>query len=169
MPSCSGWSIGSDDGDSKYVSPKHSLLPTSPHDVTILKTNKDILQPSEPQESNRLKVFESRVEKTVSDRRMYKFSQRGAEIFYSAQSILRMIKQRTKWVVHVACMIKFENTYVYRVISRIIVSRGVEKNNDCIRTDSFFGSPKGKHPLGRSRQKWRNNIRVEFKEIPWRV
>jgi hypothetical protein len=48
------------------------------------------------------------------------------------------------------------------------MSRGlqgmVEKRNVC---RVSVGKPKGKRPLGRPRHRWKNNIKMDCKEIGW--
>jgi hypothetical protein len=31
----------------------------------------------------------------------------------------------------------------------------------------LVGKPEGKRPLGRSRRRWEDNIRIEFREVRW--
>jgi hypothetical protein len=61
---------------------------------------------------------------------------------YSSPSIIRMIKsRRMRWVGHVARM---GEKYAYRI---------------------FVGNPEGKRPLGRTRRRWANNIKIDFREV----
>jgi hypothetical protein len=62
---------------------------------------------------------------------------------YSSLNIVRVIKSlRMRWMGHVACM--GERRGVYRV---------------------FVGRPEGKRPLGRPRQRWEDNIKMDLREI----
>jgi hypothetical protein len=64
---------------------------------------------------------------------------------YSSPSIIRMIKsRRMRWVGHVARMGEKRNAY------RILV-----------------GMPEGKRPLGRSRRRSVDNIKMDLREIEW--
>jgi hypothetical protein len=49
-----------------------------------------------------------------------------------------------KWEAHVARMGEMRITY-----------------------DILVGKPEGKRPLGRSRRKWKETIRMDFREIVW--
>jgi hypothetical protein len=63
--------------------------------------------------------------------------------FYSSPSVIRMIKsRRMRWTGHVARV--GEN----RKAGRILVGR-----------------PEGKRPLGRTRQRWMNNSKMDLREI----
>jgi hypothetical protein len=65
--------------------------------------------------------------------------------FYSSPSIFRMIKPRKmRWAGHVAQKGRKWNAY------RILV-----------------GKREGKRPLGRSRRRWVNNIKMDLREIGW--
>jgi transcription termination factor 2 len=62
---------------------------------------------------------------------------------YSLPSIVRVIKsRRMRWAGHVARM--GEERCVYRVL---------------------VGKPEGKRPLGRPRNRWENNIRMDLQEV----
>jgi hypothetical protein len=65
--------------------------------------------------------------------------------FYSFPSIMRIIKsRRKKWAGHVARM--GEKRTVYRLLA---------------------GKPEEKIPLGRSRRRWVDNIRMDLGEVGW--
>ena len=62
---------------------------------------------------------------------------------YRSHNIVREIKSRTlRWAGHVARM--EEGRSVYKILT---------------------GKPTGKRPLGRSRRRWEDNIRIDFEEI----
>jgi hypothetical protein len=64
---------------------------------------------------------------------------------YSSPSIIRMIKSRnTRWAVHVARMGERRNEY------KILI-----------------GKAEGKRPLGRSRRRWVDNIKMKLREMGW--
>jgi hypothetical protein len=66
--------------------------------------------------------------------------------FYSSPNIIRLMKTwRVGWAGHVAHM--GEETISYMVL---------------------MGKPEGKRPLGRTRRRWENNIKMDLREIGWR-
>jgi len=67
----------------------------------------------------------------------------GLHVLYSSPDFIRQIKSRRMgWAGHVACM--GEDTKVYTVL---------------------VGKPEGKRPLGRSRRRWEDGIRMELAEM----
>jgi hypothetical protein len=64
---------------------------------------------------------------------------------YSSPSIIRIMKsRRMKYAGHVARMGEKRNVY------RLLV-----------------GKPEGRRPLGRSRRRWLDNIRIDLVEVGW--
>ena len=62
---------------------------------------------------------------------------------YSSPNIIRNLKaRRLRWVGHVARMEKSRNAY--RVLA---------------------GKPEGKRPLGRTRRRWEDNIKINLREV----
>jgi hypothetical protein len=51
-----------------------------------------------------------------------------------------------RWAGYVACMGEMKNAYIILV-----------------------GKPEGKRPLGRFRRRWEDNIRLDLREIGWKV
>jgi hypothetical protein len=105
-------------------------------------------------EEHRLRVFENRALRGI-------FGPKGDEVtgewrklhngelhnLYSSPDIIRQIKsRRMRWAVHVARM--GEGRKVYRVL---------------------VGKPEGKRPLGRPRRRWEDGIKMDLREIVWRV
>jgi hypothetical protein len=63
---------------------------------------------------------------------------------YSSPSVIRIVKvRRMRWADHVARM---EKRNVYRLL---------------------VGKPEGRRPLGRSRRRWLDNIRMDIVEVGW--
>jgi hypothetical protein len=100
----------------------------------------------------RLRIFENRVLRRI-------FVQKGNEVtgswiklhneelhdLYSSPSIIKIIKsRRMKWAGHVSRLGEKRNAY------RLLV-----------------GKPEGKRPLGRPRQRWLDNIKMDLLEIDW--
>jgi hypothetical protein len=62
---------------------------------------------------------------------------------YSSPSIIRVIKARTmRWVVHVARMGEVRGAY-----------------------NILVGGPEGRRPLGRTRRRWEDNVKMDLWEI----
>jgi hypothetical protein len=100
-------------------------------------------------EEHRLRVFENRVLRRIfgpkreEDGSWRKFRNDELHSLYSSPNIFRVIKSRRMWWAgHVARM--GEGRGVYRVL---------------------VGRPEGKRPLGRSRHRWEDNIKMDLREI----
>jgi hypothetical protein len=97
-------------------------------------------------EEHRLRVFEDRVlrrdEVTEGWCKLHNDERRN---LYSSLSVIRMIKSRKmRWAGHIACMAEMRSAY------RMLV-----------------GKPEGKRPLGRPRNKWVDNIKMDLRETGW--
>jgi hypothetical protein len=100
-------------------------------------------------EERRLRVFENRVlrrifgpkrDEVTGERR--KLHNEELKNLYSS-NIVRVIKsRRLRWAGYVARM--GEGRVVYRVL---------------------VGKPEGKRPLGRSRRRWEDNVRMDLQEV----
>jgi len=101
-------------------------------------------------EERRLRVFEIRVLRRIFGPKRYevtgewrKLHNVGLNYLYSSPNIGRVIKsRRMRWAGHVARM--GERRGVYRVL---------------------VGEPEGKRPLGRSRHRWEDNIKMDLQEV----
>jgi hypothetical protein len=103
-------------------------------------------------EEHRLRVFENRVQRRISEPKRdkviggwRKLHNEGFHNLYSLPNIIGMIKsRRMRWAKHVARMWEKRNAY------------GI-----------LVGKPEGKSPLGRPRRRWNDNIRMDFRETGW--
>jgi hypothetical protein len=103
-------------------------------------------------EEHRLRVFENRVLRRIFGPRRdevtgdwRKLHNEEVHNLYSSPNIIRMIKsRRMRWARHVARMGETRNAY------RILVRK-----------------PKGKRPLGRTRRRWVDNIKMDLGEMGW--
>jgi hypothetical protein len=100
-------------------------------------------------EEHRLKVFENRELRRIfgpkreEDGSWRKLHNDELHNLYSSQNIVRVIKsRRMRWAGHVARM--EEGRCVYRFL---------------------VGRPEGKRPLGRTRRRWEDNIKMDLREI----
>jgi hypothetical protein len=103
-------------------------------------------------EEHKLRVFENRVLRIVLCpkrdevmRGWRKLPNEELHNLYSLPNIIRMIKvRRMRWTGCVAQRREMRNAY------RILV-----------------GKPEGKRPLGRTRRRWVDNIKIDLREIEW--
>jgi hypothetical protein len=104
-----------------------------------------------PTEEHRLRMFENRVlrrifgpkEEVVGGwRRLHSEELRN---FYTSPILIRVIYSM-KWVEHVARTGEMRNVY-----------------------DILFGKPEGKGPVERLGRRWKDNIRMDLREISWEV
>jgi hypothetical protein len=97
-------------------------------------------------EERRLRVFEKRALRRIFGPRRdevtgewRKLHNEELNVLYSLPNLVQVIKSRMRWAGHVVHMV--EGRGVYRVL---------------------VGKPEGKRPLGRSRRRWEDNIRMDL-------
>jgi hypothetical protein len=102
-------------------------------------------------EDHRLNVFENRVLRNISGPKrdeiigLRMLHNEELHNLYSSPNTIRIIKsRRMRWAGRVARIGKKMNAY------RVLV-----------------GKPKEKRPLGRPRRRWKDNIKIELREIGW--
>jgi len=101
-------------------------------------------------EECRLRVFENKVLRRIFGPKRDEVTGEWKKLhneelndLYFSTNIVRVIKsRRMRWAGHVTCMGERRN--VYRVL---------------------VGKPEGKRPLGRSRNRWKDNIKMDIQEV----
>ena len=101
-------------------------------------------------EEHRLRVFKNKVlrkifgDKTDEIRGQWrKLHNAELHALHSSPNIIRSLKsRRLRWAGHVGSM--EQSRYAYRVL---------------------VGKPEGKRPLGRLRRRWKDNIKMDLKEV----
>jgi hypothetical protein len=89
------------------------------------------------------RIFGSKSMKVVEDQRRLRNEE--LSYFYTSPDIIRVIKsRRMRWLRHVSCMGEIRNAF-----------------------KGLVGNPEGKRPLGRYMHRWKDNIRMNHKEIGW--
>jgi len=105
---------------------------------------------ADSEEERRLRVFENRVLRRIFGPKRDEVTGEWRKLhneelndLYCSPNIVRIIKsRRLRWAWHVARM--GEGKGVYRVL---------------------VGKPEGKRPLGRSRRRWEDNIKMDLQEV----
>jgi hypothetical protein len=105
-------------------------------------------------EEHRLRVFENRVLRRIFGRKRdevtggwRKLHNEELQGLYSSPSIVRVIKaRRTRWAGYVARMGEVRGAYNISV-----------------------GRPEGRRPLGRPRRRWKDNIKMDLREMGFGV
>ena len=100
-------------------------------------------------EEHRLRAFENKVLRKIFGAKREEITEwrklHNAKPYalYSSPKIIRnLLSRRLRWEGHVARMEQSRNAY------RILV-----------------GNPEGKRPLGRTRRRWEDNIKIDFREV----
>jgi hypothetical protein len=101
-------------------------------------------------EEHRLRVFEYRVLRRIFGTKRDEVTEEWRKLhneelynLYSSPDIIRQVKSRRMSLARMG-----EERKLYKVL---------------------VGKPEGKRPLGRSRRRWENGIRMDLREICWRV
>jgi hypothetical protein len=102
-------------------------------------------------EKHRLGVFENRVLRRIFGPKRDEVTGEWGKLhneelhdLYTSPSIIRIMKARMRWAGHVARMGEKRNAYRFLV-----------------------GKPERRRPLGRSRLRWVDNIRMDLVEVGW--
>jgi hypothetical protein len=104
-------------------------------------------------EEHRLRVFENMVLRRIFGLKREEVTggqreQHDEELhnLYSSPNNIRVIRsRRVRWLGHVACMREMRNASI------------------------LLGNPEGKKSFRRSRHRWENNIKMDPKEMGWKV